>query len=247
MILTVDIGNTTVALGFFSGDKLCRKAIFPSKQKSYFESLEKTIKKQKIKAVVICSVVPTTTRVFCRDIQKVCRFKPIIIGEDLKVPIKNLYREPKQVGQDRLVNAYAGIKLFGAPLIAVDFGTAVTFDVVSKNAEYLGGMILPGIQLSLEALHKRTALLPKVELKKPKELIGKDTDSSIISGIVHGFAAMSDELVSRIKEEVGQEASVVATGGDSELLAEYCREIKKIEPNLTLVGLNILYNVHLHI
>lgn len=167
--------------------------------------------------------------------------RPYIIGKDIKGFIKNSYRKPKEVGTDRLVNAYAGIRLYGAPLIAVDFGTAVTFDVVSRNKEYLGGMIIPGLSISLDALASRTALLPRVSLKKPSEFIGRDTKSSILSGIIYGFAALTDDLAERIRSKIGRGAKVIGTGGNVELISKYCRYIDKIDTNLTLQGLNLIY------
>jgi len=176
-----------------------------------------------------------------KELRKLLGKQPYIIGKGIKAPIKNLYRRPKQVGQDRLVNAYAGIKLYGAPLIAVDFGTAVTFDVVSGNKEYLGGMILPGLTISLDALNQRTALLPKIKLEEPKEFIGRDTKSSMLSGIVYGFAALTDDLVIRIKKKIGKDATVISTGGNIGLIGKYCRQIDKVDRDLTLKGLNLLY------
>jgi type III pantothenate kinase len=157
------------------------------------------------------------------------------------VPIKNLYRKPYQVGQDRLVNAYAGLKLYGAPLIVVDFGTAVTFDVVSRNNEYLGGMILPGLGISLDVLADRAALLPNIKLDKPKEFIGRDTKNSMLSGIVYGFAALTDYLAARIKNKIGKNAKVIGTGGDIGLASKYCEGINKIDKDLIQKGLNLIY------
>jgi type III pantothenate kinase len=130
--------------------------------------------------------------------------------------------------------------LYGAPLIVVDFGTAVTFDVVSKNKEYLGGFILPGLEISLDALAQRTALLPYVKLSKPKEFIGGDTKSSMLGGIVYGFAALTDDLVNRIKKKIGEQAKVIGTGGNINLIGTYCRRFDKIDEGLTLKGLRLL-------
>ena len=156
------------------------------------------------------------------------------------MPIRNLYRKPKQVGQDRLVNAYAASALYGAPLIVIDFGTAITFDIISKNKEYLGGMILPGLGISLEALHERTALLPKIKLSKPQEFIGRDTRNSMLSGIIYGFAALTDDLTNRIKKKIGKNVLVIGTGGNINLIGRYCRKIDRIDPDLTLKGIALL-------
>lgn len=132
--------------------------------------------------------------------------------------------------------------LYCAPLIVVDFGTAVTFDVVSDKKEYLGGMILPGLGISLDSLAERTALLPKIKLAAPREIIGRDTKNSMLSGIVYGFAALTDDLVVRIKKKIGRSALVIGTGGNIGLIGKYCKQIDKIDKDLTLKGLNIIYN-----
>lgn len=190
---------------------------------------------------IICSVVPTVTGILASDLEKILSIRPYIIGKDLKVPIKNLYRKPKQVGQDRLVNAYAGVKLYGLPVIVIDFGTAITFDAISKESEYLGGMILPGLQISLDVLHERTALLPKVKLNKPNGFIGKDTKNSMLCGIIYGFASLTDDLSERIKFKIGRNAKVIGTGGNINLIKKYCRNIDIIDRDLTLKGLRSIY------
>ena len=136
--------------------------------------------------------------------------------------------------------------LYKAPLVVVDFGTAVTFDIISGKKEYLGGMILPGLNLSLNALFEHTALLPRVELRKPREFVGKDTKASILSGIVYGFAALADDLAARIKNKIGADARVVATGGDAKLVLEYCKSFDIIDSDLTLKGLNLIFQVRMY-
>ena len=168
--------------------------------------------------------------------------RPLIVGRNIPLPLRNLYRYPRRVGTDRLVNAYAGVSIYGAPLIVVDFGTAITFDVISPKKAYLGGMILPGLKISLDALFEHTALLPKVRLNKPHEFIGRDTKSSMLSGLVYGFSVLTDGLVQRIKKEIGRKTRVIATGGNSNLIVPYCTEIDAQDPFLTLKGLNLLYN-----
>jgi len=242
VLLAVDIGNTNINLGVFHGKRLLKRYAIPTKRSEYHSFLKKIYSQHRINDALICSVVPTSTMALAKCLKKLSGKRPYIIGKDIKVAIKNLYRKPGQVGQDRLVNSYAASRLFGAPLIVVDFGTAVTFDVVSRKQEYLGGMILPGLRISLDALFERTALLPKVNLQTPREFIGKNTRNSILSGIVYGFAAMSDDLVRRIKGKIGSNAQVILTGGDAELLNKYCLRASKIDKDLTLKGLNLLYN-----
>jgi type III pantothenate kinase len=241
ILLAIDIGNTNITFGIFKGDRIIKRFNIPTQDYS-IKSLKKNLVKVKVNDSIICSVVPDATSVLREDLTKLLAKRPYIIGKEIRVPIKNLYRKPRQVGLDRLANAYAGIMLFGSPLIVVDFGTAITFDVVSKNKEYLGGLILPGFKISLDALSDRTALLPRIKLARPKEFIGKDTKSSMLSGIVYGFAALTDDLAKRIKDKIGKTAKVIGTGGNIGLISEFCKQIDKTDINLTLKGLNMIYN-----
>lgn len=241
MLLAIDIGNTNVTLGLFQEVRLCKRCTIPTKVRECQAGLKKIFIQNKIHDAIICSVVPAASKILEKDLRRFLGKQPYIIGKGIKVPINNIYRKPKQVGDDRLVNAYAGVMLYGAPLIAVDFGTAVTFDVVSRNKEYLGGMILPGLGISLDALEQRTALLPRIKLEEPREFIGRDTKSSMLSGIVYGFAALTDDLVIRIKKKIGKEAKVIGTGGNIGLIGKYCRQMDKIDKDLTLKGLNLIY------
>lgn len=241
MFLAVDIGNTNINLGIFKGRRLVKRYTVATKDKKIAHKLKKIALRHAVDDALVCSVVPMATRYVASALAIALGKRPYIIGKDVKVPIKNLYRKPYQVGQDRLVNAYAGVVLYGAPLVAVDFGTAVTFDVISGQKHYLGGMILPGLRISLEALNERTALLPRIKLERPREFIGTDTKASMLSGIVYGFAALADDLSARIKKKIGRRALVVGTGGNIGLIGKYCRSLDKIDPDLTLKGLNIIF------
>ncbi|MCX5710342.1 MAG: type III pantothenate kinase [Candidatus Omnitrophica bacterium] len=241
MLLAVDIGNTNITFGLFRGKRLFRRFDIPTRGYSRGK-LKNLLKKAAVEGSIVCSVVPAATRVLARDLSALTGSRPYIIGKDIWVPIKNLYRKPKEVGQDRLVNAYTAARLYGAPAIVVDCGTAVTLDVVSRNTEYLGGMILPGLGISLDALYERTALLPKVKLTHPGKLIGRDTRSSILSGLVYGLAASIDELSRRIKQKIGRNALVIATGGNIGLIKRYCNSISEVDPDLTLKGLRQIYD-----
>jgi len=240
MLLAIDIGNTNISFGLFSGNKIMKRFSIATKDYN-LQRIKSRLREIEINDIIICSVVPDVTRILKQDLKRLLGRRPYIIGREIKVPIKNLYRKPKQVGQDRLVNAYAGVMFYGAPLIAVDFGTAITFDVVSRNKEYLGGMILPGLGLSLDALNQRTALLPRTKLEEPKEFIGRDTRNSMLSGIVYGFAALTDGLVIRIKKKISKNAKAIGTGGNIDLMGKYCRQIDKIDKDLTLKGLKLIY------
>ncbi len=240
MFLAVDVGNTNISFGVFTNKRLIRRFDLP--QKSYsLKQLKKRLGNFRFNDCIICSVVPNTNNRLLKDFNKLTIKKIYVLGKDINVPIKNRYRYPKQVGQDRLVNAYIATVKYGAPLIAIDFGTAVTFDVVSKKKEYLGGMILPGLKISLEALNHNTALLPKIKLRTPLEFIGRDTKSSMISGLVNGFAALTEELIKRIRIKIGRKAKVIATGGNIKLIAKLCKSIDSIENELTLKGIFLIY------
>lgn len=239
MLLAIDIGNTNINFGIFQGNKIKKRFIIPTRGYS-LKKLNKKLGKINIENAIICNVVPEAARILKKDLRKLSGKTPYIIGKDIKAPIKNLYRKPEQVGADRLVNAYAGVTFYGSPLIVVDFGTAITFDIISKDKQYLGGMIFPGLKISLDALFQRTALLPKIHLEKPKELIGRDTKESMLSGIVYGVAALVDDLSNRIKKKVGKEALVIGTGGDINLISGYCKKFDRIDKDLTLKGLNLI-------
>lgn len=250
MLLTIDIGNTNITISVFKGKRLIAHwRIVTQAERTVdeyyliFKNLfaEVKIRMEGIKSIIICSVVPKVLTILKETVKRLFKEKILILGENLEVPIKNLYHNPKQVGQDRLVNAFAGYTLYGGPLIVIDFGTAITFDLVSSKGEYLGGIIAPGIEISLEALWQRTALLPHVELAKPKGLIGKDTINSIRSGIFYGFSGLCDGLVKRLKEELGRNTKVIATGGQAEIIATYCQTIDKVNKLLTLEGLQLIY------
>lgn len=240
MLLAIDIGNTNINFGLFNKAKLIRKFSIPTISLSS-RCLKNRLKGVKVSDAIACSVVPAANKVLFRTLKECGLPKPILVGKDVLVPVKNLYRRPMQVGQDRLVNALAGISLFGAPLIAIDFGTAVTFDIVSKKGAYLGGVILPGLGISLTALSEHTALLPDIKLSEPKELIGGDTKSSMLSGIINGFASLTDGLIDKLRRKIGKNAPVIATGGNVALISRYCKKINNVDPDLTLKGLRLLY------
>ncbi|MDD5669566.1 MAG: type III pantothenate kinase [Candidatus Omnitrophica bacterium] len=241
ILLAVDIGNTNITLGVFAGDVLKAKFKIPSGKQNYTSELKKIFSRYHCDSVIICSVVPAVTRSFTKNLKQFLNRKPYVLGQNCKVPIKNAYKFPRQVGQDRLVNAYAAIKIFGAPAIVIDFGTAVTFDIISSWGAYLGGMIIPGMRISLEALKEKTALLPGLKVQAPKEFIGRDTKNSILSGIVNGFGSLTDALVEKINKELKISLYVIGTGGDIDLISSYCRVIKYRDSDLTLKGLALIF------
>jgi len=241
MLLAIDIGNTNIGAGVFEGTRLIKRLNIPT-QKYTIQNLINLLGKIAINDCIICSVVPEISGIIKRDLKKLLGKKAFCLGEDIRAPMKNLYRRPRQVGQDRLVNAYGAAVMYGYPAIVVDSGTAITFDVISKRKEYIGGIILPGLEISLDALAKRTALLPKIKINRPREFIGRDTRNSMLSGIIYGFAALIDDLAERIKDKVSRKAIVIGTGGNVELITKYCKNIDKIDKDLTLKGLNLIYS-----
>ncbi len=249
ILLAVDIGNTNIKLALFKGRRIrqiWRLATaknwtvkqYTLKLKKLFRSAQ--VKSGEIETILICSVVPRLTAVLQKALSALCGKKPLILGQDVLVPIKNLYKKPHQVGQDRLANAAAAVSKYGSPVIVVDFGTAVTFDLISKPAGYLGGIIVPGMEIALQALINNADLLPKISLNRPKALLGRDTASSMKSGIVYGYALMVEGILRQLKKELKQHPQVIATGGLAGLMRGYCKSINKIDENLTLEGLRIV-------
>lgn len=245
-MLAIDIGNTTTNFGLFDHRKLTSQFSIatqpwrtPDEVTLQLKALAKArrLHLARAKQILICSVVPRMTAVLTEALKSLGTMPLKIIGQDLKVPLANRYRYPEQVGQDRLVGAYAAWKVFKTDCIVADFGTAITIDVVNKAGEYLGGIIAPGLEMSLEALAAKTALLPKVELKEPPELLGRDTANSIRSGLLYGCVALTDGLVGQLKAKYAKQAVVVATGGASALIARHAKSITHLKPHLVLEGL----------
>ncbi|MEK7306280.1 MAG: type III pantothenate kinase [Nitrospirota bacterium] len=253
MLLTLDIGNTNIVLGIFKGKRLKRNwRIFTnlkSTSDEYWVLIDGLIRTglrepARIDAAILSSVVPPLTPVIVNMIKEYLGFTPMVVADDLKTGIKICYRNPKEVGSDRIVNATAAFKLYGGPTIVVDLGTATTFCVITKKGEYIGGSIAPGVLTSLEALFQKTARLPKVELIRPDSVIGKDTISSMQAGVVFGYAAMIDGMIARIGEELKIEPYVVATGGLASLIAPESRMVDESRPFLTLEGLRMIFEMN---
>ena len=242
-LLAIDIGNTNITVGALKGERLVRKTKIPTHNYFIYEKLLNNFMKNcgfdNKCSVVISSVVPEALSYLTKILRKK-KYRIIVIGKDKKVPMSNLYKKKSEVGQDRLVNAYGAKALYGAPCVIIDLGTAITFDIVSRKGEYLGGLILPGIELSLRSLYERTALLPKVVLRPSTNIIGKDTVNSMRAGILFGFGAMCDGLVSEYRKILGANTKVIATGGNARLMKRYAKSIQTVDPDLTLKGLHLL-------
>ena len=247
MILAVDIGNTTVSLAIVRGQSVQRTwqvltRLPPQRFKREFRRTILRIRKMSsFEAVVVCSVVPFATNIVRQEVKNVLKLKLIEIGKDIIVPMKNLYRRPKEVGQDRLVGAYAAMNQYGKPLIVIDFGTAVTFDVVSQKGEYMGGAIVPGLRLCAESLFEKTALLPKVKIHKPREIIGRDTGNSILSGIFYGYGALCEGMAALISKKLRHKPKVILTGGYAAHVKGFIKHKDAIDESLIFKGLNLIY------
>jgi type III pantothenate kinase len=253
MLLAIDIGNTNVVLGVFDGERLVenwrvgtKTQITPDEYAMIFKDLFNFagLDFSRIDGVIISTVVPPLLPVMAEMSRKYFRMEPLVVTHELKTAITIRYDNPKEIGADRIVNAAAAYRLYGGPLIIVDFGTATTFCAVTRSGEYLGGAIAPGVKISAEALFQRAAKLPRVELVKPRSVIGSDTISAMQAGILYGYAGLVDGIVERMKKELSPEAKVVATGGLAELVAPETRSIKEIKPHLTLEGLRLLFEIN---
>jgi len=241
MLLAVDIGNTNIDFALINKTGAISRRLSISTDRFQLTRLNRVgWNKVKVEKILIVSVVPKTLGKVKAYLKKKFKgIKIIVVGRDLKAPLKCAYNK-KEIGQDRLVTAFAAQSLYGLPILIIDFGTAVTFDVVSKKGVYLGGLILPGIKMSLESLSERTAMLPKTYLKKTSTFIGKNTAASIRNGMIYGYSSICEGLMGLFKKKIGKNLKVVATGGDASLISKYSPHMKKINPDLSLKGLYFL-------
>ncbi len=253
-LLVVDIGNTNVSLGLFdyrSGSgELSQHWRIGTRREQTSDEVALTVgalfrqggrDQAEVTDMVISSVVPPLLPIFERVCTKLFQKPALVVGPGVRTGMPVRYENPREVGADRIVNALAAFELMGGPVIAVDFGTATTFDCVSKGGEYLGGVIFPGIHTSMEALFERASMLHRVEVARPKSVIGKTTTGALQSGLLYGYAGVVDSMVERIRGELGEEARVVATGGLAGRVANESRAIERVEPFLTLEGLRIVF------
>ncbi|MFY9258391.1 MAG: type III pantothenate kinase [Dethiobacteria bacterium] len=250
MLLAVDVGNTNIMIGVFNDQKVVTCWRLATDWNSTEDELGITVKSllhhsrlssRDITAVAISSVVPPLMYSLERMAEKYFSVKPLVIRPDTQTGMKILLDNPRELGADRMVNALAGYTLYGGPLIIVDFGTATTFCAISKEGHYMGGAIAPGLGISVEALFEKAAKLPRVELIRPPAVIGKSTIASLQSGIVYGFVGQVDGIVRRMAKEFSAPPLVVATGGFASLIAQESETIARVNPLLTLEGLQIIY------
>lgn len=254
MLLLFDVGNTNITMGVYREKEIAAHwRIATDRQKTADEYgillhqlfLTAGLDIKKVKAVAISSVVPPINESLEEMARKYLGLKAFVVGPGVKTGIPIIFDNPKEVGADRIVNAVAAYAKYGGPCIVVDFGTATTYDAISAKGEYLGGAIAPGIAISTEALFQHAAKLPRIELLKPKKVIGKTTISCMQAGIVYGYIGQIEGIVQRMKKELGGQAFVVATGGLASFFAQETQSINQADPLLTLEGLKMIYEKNL--
>ncbi len=253
MLLALDIGNTSIHIGLFNGEQLAatwRIGVEQEKLPDEYGVLLTTLLStegltpQDVSACIIGCDVPPLIPTFEAVCRKFLKSEPLVVGHGLRTGIRILYDNPRQLGADRIIDAVAATKKYGVPVIVVDFGTATVFDAVNANGDYLGGAIAPGIGIASEALFSRAAMLYRVQLEFPPSAIGKNTIHAMQSGILYGYVGLVEGLVARFKEELGQDAKVVATGGLAHEVASEAKCIDVVDPELTLTGLRLIYDMN---
>ncbi|WP_259311973.1 type III pantothenate kinase [Capillimicrobium parvum] len=250
MLLVVDVGNTQTHFGTFDGDRLVEHWRFATVRTSTADELGAALRNllelrglglADLDGSIVSSTVPQLRPEWGAVGQRYLRHETVIVGPGIKTGMALRYDNPREIGPDRLVNAVASFDRVGGACICVDFGTAITFDPVSATGEYLGGIIFPGVEISMEALTERAAALPKIELTAPRALIGKTTIDAIRSGVIYGFAGMVDAIVGRLRAELGEETAAIATGGLAGAIVPFTESIDEVDDLLTLTGLRLLW------
>jgi len=259
MLLAIDVGNTNIVLGVFDGDRLTESWRLVTMRERTADELgilvthlfeHHGIAQSRIRGIILSSVVPPLTRTLEEMCERYFGQRPLTVEPASNTGMPVLYTPATDVGADRVVNAVAAFEGFGRPqgipLIVVDFGTATTFDAISRQGEYLGGVICPGIGISADALFQRAARLPRVDVRKPPRVIGQTTVTSMQSGLFFGYVAMVDGIVARMREELegGANAMCIATGGMADVIAGESTTIQRVEPDLTLQGLRLIWQRH---
>jgi type III pantothenate kinase len=246
MLLAVDVGNTQTAVGLYEGERILghwRVATEPRRTGDELGvMLGGFLDLGAVEGICLSSSVPALTSAYEEVAARWARVPILVVGPGVRTGIQIRYDDPREVGPDRIVNAVAASAKYGAPCIVVDFGTSTNFDVVSAAGEFVGGVLAPGIEISMDALFQRAARLTKVDFSEPPSVIGKTTEAALRSGLVYGFAGQVDGIVQAIRGELGADAPVVATGGLADLIAPHARTVETVDPNLTLDGLRIVWD-----
>ena len=250
MLLAIDLGNTQTHLGMFSGKELVEHWRLATVRETTADELAtllvdllalRGLTLKDIDGAILSSVVPQLTPEYESLAERYLEGPLMVVGPGLRTGMAIRIENPHELGTDRLVNAVAAYEKCGGACVVADFGTTINFDAVSSEGEYLGGVIAPGVDISLEALHQRTAKLPKVELSAPEHAIGRNTLSAVKSGVVYGFAGSVDGIVSRVREELGDEATAIATGGLAHAIVPFCDQIDEVDDLLTLDGMRLVW------
>ena len=248
MLLAVDVGNTQTVLGLFDGERLAEHRRLATERNRTSDELGALLGEMvdlgAVDAICLSSTVPALVREYELFAERWAEAPILVVGPGAKTGIPVRYDDPREVGPDRVVNAVAAKERHGAPCIVVDFGTSTNFDVVSAEGEYVGGVLAPGIEISMDALFARAARLMRVDFTEPPTVIGKTTVHSLQSGLVYGFAGQVDRIVEEIRGELGVEAPAIATGGLAEIVAPHSRAIEMIDPHLTLEGLRLVWELN---
>lgn len=244
MLLAMDIGNSEITLGLFEGDRLVitgRHSTAKGDRQGITGVIRRLSEGMEIEAAILCSVVPLVTSAVIQACKDVVHISPMEVSVVSDTGLRVLYDTPEKLGIDRLVNAAAAWERRRKAVIIVDFGTATTFDVVNGRGEYIGGAIFPGIRMAAASLAEKTARLPQVEPEKPARVIGRSTEEGIRSSLYYGYAGLVEGMVTRILQELGEDADVLATGGMAGGIAGECRAIGTVVPFLTLEGLKVIF------
>jgi type III pantothenate kinase len=251
MLLAVDVGNTQTVLGLYDGDRLTEHWRVATEAERTGDELGALVGRllelrdagfEDVAGVCLSSTVPPLIRAYEEFARDYVQAPLLVLGPGTKTGIPIVYDDPREVGPDRIANAVAARERYGAPCIVVDFGTSTNFDIVSAAGEYVGGVLAPGIEVSMEALFARAARLVKVDFSPPPSVIGKTTVAGLQSGMVYGFAGQVDGIVRRVRAEIGESAPVIATGGLAELIAPHAETIDTVDPLLTLEGLRLVWD-----
>ncbi|HEX2233289.1 MAG TPA: type III pantothenate kinase [Thermoleophilaceae bacterium] len=250
MLLALDVGNTQTHIGLFDGDRLAESFRLATDRDATADKLASLLGSLlglrglglgEVDAAIVSSVVPKLGREYEELSRGYFGGALKVVGPGLKTGMPILIDNPHEVGADRVVNAVAAYDRFRGACISVDFGTTINYDVVSAEGEYLGGVIAPGVEISLEALSQRAERLFKIDLVEPQQTIGKNTQAAVLAGVVYGFAGQVDAIVGRLREELGDAAATVATGGLAAPIVPHCQEIDEVDDLLTLTGLRLIW------